>query len=59
MGLLSPGGAGSIPPGAPFPKEFPDFARKKDRRRTHIEKSDQSGEFAPQLANLLINDLGL
>ncbi len=47
MGLLSRGSRVRVAAGAPFLKEFADFAPKKNVGRTSIEHSDQSGEFAP------------
>src|SRR5262249_31008522 len=44
-----PGVAGSSPAGRAFPKKFADFDRVEIAWRTQIEKSDQSGECAPEL----------
>jgi hypothetical protein len=40
--------------GALFPKHFADFSREKIPRRTQIEKSDRSCEFAPEPAYVTI-----
>jgi len=42
-------------PGAPFPKEFADFAQEKFRGRMFIEQSDQSRKCAPQLRAFVID----
>src|ERR1035437_7020579 len=54
--LLSRGSQVRVLPGAPFPKEFADFARKKNRRRSFIEQSDRSGECAPHSSEFEIGD---
>ena len=42
-------------PGAPFPKEFADFFQQEILRRSFIEKSDRSLEFAPELRECVID----
>ena len=54
MGLLSRGSRVRVAAGAPFPKEFADFSIEKIIRRTQIDKSDRSREFAPELADFAI-----
>jgi hypothetical protein len=49
--LLSRGSKVRVVPGAPIPKEFASSARRKIFRRTQIEQSDQSCEFAPVMRN--------
>jgi hypothetical protein len=56
MGLLSRGSRVRVAAGAPIPKEFADFARRNLFGRSFIEQSDQSGEFAPELAHFAIVD---
>ena len=51
-GLLSRGYRVRVAAGAPFPKEFADFDRENILGRAHIEQSDRSGEFTPELAHL-------
>ena len=48
-GLLSRGSQVRVLSGALFPKEFASFDREEISRRPHIEKSDHSRDFAPQL----------
>jgi DNA-binding transcriptional regulator YiaG len=55
-GLLGREAQVRILPGAPFSKEFADFVGKKICRRSFIEQSDQSCEFAPWTREFMIAD---
>src|SRR3954467_5080846 len=58
MGLLTRGSRVRVAAGAAFPKEFADLSIEKIARRTQIEKSDRSYEFAPELADPAISRFG-
>ena len=53
-GLLNRGSQVRALPGAPFPKEFANFLQQEILRRSFIEESDRSCEFAPQLRECAI-----